>query len=209
MHFFLSAPRSDGTPPLGGAKTPTQQQHQHQQPPDTRTHAHWDESGCSFIPRILKSISLTARGRCQKLKCSQRKTEGLYIKKTIKRKSILETRNYARQPGVLSSCCGTPADGKLRVKAGGPATFIDFQVHPLQVSTSTSLNLSYSRIARLEGFGHHSSVFRLCAVGGVFKRHGDGISVFCGWQWRMNEKGPFWGLIDSTTTGRSPTPPLK
>lgn len=35
----------------------------------------------------------------------------------------------------------------------------------------------------------------------ISKRRGNGISGFCGWNWRINEKGRFRGLID-TTTGR-------
>lgn len=65
---------------------------------------------------------------------------------------MLESRNYAWRPGVSSSCCGALAGGKLWVKAGGPATFIDFRVHRVQVASSPNLDFFYSRIARLEGF---------------------------------------------------------
>lgn len=108
-------------------------------------------------------------------------------------------------------CRATLADGKLWVKTGGAATFIDFHIQRLQVFGILLSDLFYSGIVRLEDFDIRSAIcgycfsflsfFGWCVVERVSKRRGNGISGFCGWQWRINEKGRFWGLID-TTTGR-------
>ncbi len=73
--------------------------------------------------------------------------------------------NYAWRCGARSSCCGALPDGKLWVRAGGPATFIDFQVHRLQVARRPNLDSFHSGIVRLE-----SSDFSPVFVGYAWSR---------------------------------------
>lgn len=74
----------------------------------------------------LRSIPLTARRRCALKK--RIVNVCVYISNNI----TLENRNYDWQSGVLPSCRGALAGGKLWVKARRAATFIDSQVHCLK-----------------------------------------------------------------------------
>lgn len=62
-------------------------------------------------------------------------------------------------PAPGSAVVGTLADGKLWVKAGGAATFIDFQIQRLQVFGIPLSDLFCCGIVRLEDFDIRSGVF--------------------------------------------------
>lgn len=108
----------------------------------THSHTHADESGSSHIPRTPE-IHFS---NCTKTlpKTQLRPVCGRRI---VKNPIMLESRNYEWR----SICWGALADGKLWVRAGGPATFIDFQVYLLQVSSSPNLDF-FDWIVRLESF---------------------------------------------------------
>lgn len=149
----------------------------------------------------LKSVSLTARRRCQKTATSKRQEDWL-------RKEKNKTKHAWFQEQWVTARCFVQLlwrSGGWKVASRSRRTSNFYRLSGPPPASSSSLDFFNSRIARLEGSDIRSVFcffFRLCVVEGVLKRHGDGISGFWGWQWRINEKGRFWGVTDSTTTGR-------
>lgn len=124
-----------------------------------RTHIEMNPTALSSLGR-LRSIPLTARRRC----ALKKRTDNIYISNNI----TLENRNYEWRSGVLPSCCGALANGKLWVKARRAATFIDSQVHCLKAVGIPHSDLFCSRIVRLGGFDIRSvfSCLNLCVEEG-------------------------------------------
>lgn len=153
--------------PLDGAKTPPAQ-----------THSALNPAALTFLEQ-LRFISLTARS------CYPSQTELTLLKEDCKRKqtnkkklTVPQSWNYVRLSGSESSCSGSLADGKLWVRPGGRATFIDFQVRCLRVTSSAQFRVFWLLdCASGELWYQPTACFRFGAVQGVSYRGGYGNSI--------------------------------
>lgn len=141
-----------GAAPLGGAKTPVQSR----QPSGTQTRAH----AALLIIRTPQIHSYNCKRTSRTPSTAGLRQEDSKNVFNDNKKSTRLSLNYECRSGAWLSC-GTLADGKLWVKAGGAATFIDFQIQRLQVFGIPLPDLFYSGIVRLEDFDIRSALFFL------------------------------------------------
>ena len=179
-------------PPLGGAETPAASA-----PSSSSTLPLTDMNPAPLSSlEHLKSISPTARRQLPKTRV--RPVPGGRIVKDNPERVMPESRNSEGRSGAVSSCWGA-LEGWREVASQSLRTsnFYRLSSPPsLQVSSSTPTRTPtpWSRLVftqgsvRLESSDRTPSVCRWCVVGGVLKRRGNGISGFCGWQWRINER---------------------
>lgn len=150
----------------------------------------WRMSLSSF--GLLSFFSLTARRCCQKPYSDYFVNGG--VQEDEKTESLVKSRNYERLSGVGSSCRGAPADGKLRLRPGGAATFIDFKVARSKNPSSEGGSGLWDPASGEPWCQTSLFRFRLCVAQGIQKRRGGNLnplknrSLLLNWQWSINER---------------------